>query len=100
MKNALILSLLLMFFPIVGLAQQTSSITGVVTDKTGAAISGAEVKLTDTKTAKEHLTKTNEMGVYSFHQISPGSGFMLSFSSQGFETMTIKNVTLGVGVTA
>jgi carboxypeptidase family protein len=100
MKNALILSLLLMFFPIVIWAQQTSSITGVVTDKTGAAISGVEVKLTDTKTAKEHSTNTNEMGIYSFHQISPGSGYMLSFSSQGFETITIKNVTLGVGVTA
>jgi Carboxypeptidase regulatory-like domain len=98
-KYPLILSLLLMLFPSVVMGQQGSSVTGVVTDATGASISGAEVKLTDTKTSKEQTTKTNELGVYSFHKISPGPGYMLTFSAQGFETLMIKNVTLGVGVT-
>jgi hypothetical protein len=98
-KYPLILSLLLMLFPSVVPGQQASSVTGVVTDMTGAAISGAEVKLTDTKTSREQTTKSNEMGVYSFHKLSPGAGYMLTFSAQGFETLMIKNVTLGVGLT-
>lgn len=102
MKNAhsLILSLLLMLLPLSVRAQQASSITGVVTDPTGAAVSGAEVTLTDTRTAREQTAKTNEMGVYSFRQIAPGAGYTLSFSAQGFESMTIKNVTLEVAITA
>jgi hypothetical protein len=51
-KYPLILFLLLMFFPTVVPGQQASSVTGVVIDMTGAAISGAEVKHTDTKTLK------------------------------------------------
>jgi Carboxypeptidase regulatory-like domain len=98
-KYSLALSLLLILFPSAVRGQQASSITGVLTDMSGAAISGAEVKLTDTKTSKEQLTKTNELGVYSFHKISPGPGYMLTFSAPGFETLMIKNVTLGVGVT-
>jgi Carboxypeptidase regulatory-like domain len=98
-KYSLALSLLLILFPSVVRGQQASSVTGVITDMTGAAISGVEVKLTDTKTSQEQSTRTNEMGVYSFHKISPGPAYMLTFSAQGFETLMIKNVTLGVGVT-
>jgi Carboxypeptidase regulatory-like domain len=98
-KQLLILSLLLMLFPVLVLGQQTSSVTGVVTDATGAVISGADVKLTDTKTAKQLSTKTNEQGVYAFLKVSPGIGYTLTFSVTGFETLEIKNVTLGVGIT-
>jgi hypothetical protein len=98
-KYPLILALLLILFPSVVPGQQASSVTGVITDATGAAISGAVVTLTDTRTSREQTTNTNEMGVYSFHKISPGPGYMLTFSAQGFETLMIKNVTLGVGVT-
>ncbi len=50
-KRLLIMSLLVALFPIAVWGQQASSVTGIVTDTTGAVISGAEVKLTDTKTA-------------------------------------------------
>jgi hypothetical protein len=98
-KNPLILLLLLILFPSVVPGQQASSVTGVLTDVAGAAVSGAVVTLTDTRTSREQTTNTNELGVYSFHKISPGPGYMLTFSAQGFETLMIKNVTLGVGVT-
>jgi Carboxypeptidase regulatory-like domain len=98
-KQLLILSLLLMLFPVLVLGQQTSSVTGVVTDATGAVISGADVKLTDTKTATEVSTKTNEQGVYSFVRVAPGIGYKLTFSAQGFDSLEMKNITLGVGIT-
>ncbi|MGH9769852.1 MAG: carboxypeptidase regulatory-like domain-containing protein, partial [Blastocatellia bacterium] len=98
-KRLLIMSLLVALFPVVVWGQQTSAVTGVVMDTAGAVISGVEVKLTDTKTAKEQSTKTNEQGVYSFVRALPGTGYKLSFTTQGFDTVVITNVSLGVGVT-
>src|SRR5262249_27651603 len=98
-KRLLIMSLLVALFPAAVLGQQTSAVTGVVTDTTGAAISGAEVKLTDTKTATEQSTRTNEQGVYSFVKAAPGSGYKLTFTAQGFDSVVMTNVSLGVGIT-
>jgi Carboxypeptidase regulatory-like domain len=97
-KSILTISLLLMTLPIAVLSQQTSSLLGVVTDRNGAAISGVDVKLTDTKTAKERSTKTNEQGIYAFNKMAPGTGYTLTFSAQGFDTVVIKNISLGVGL--
>jgi len=98
-KRLLIMSLLVTLFPFAVLGQQTSAVTGVVTDTTGAVISGVEVKITDTKTAAEQSTKTNEHGVYLFAKAAPGTGYKLTFSAQGFDTVVLANVTLGVGIT-
>src|SRR5262249_40794975 len=99
MKRLLIMSLLVALFPAVVWGQQTSAVTGVVTDTTGAVVKGAEVKLTNTKTAAEQTTRTNEQGVYQFVKVAPGTGYKLTFTAQGFETVAITNVTLGVGIT-
>src|SRR5262249_7238585 len=52
-----------------------------------------------TKTAAEQTTKTNEQGVYSFVKMAPGSGYKLTFTAQGFDSIVVTNVTLGVGIT-
>ncbi len=101
MKNTrrILIIFLLLLFPVIGWGQQTSSVTGVVTDTTGAVIRGADVKLADPKTASEQSTKTNDQGVYNFVRVLPGQGYTLTFTAQGFDTLVISNVTLGVGVT-
>jgi Carboxypeptidase regulatory-like domain len=98
-QKILTISLFLLMLPAVVFGQQASSIVGVVTDRNGAAISGADVKLIDTKTAKERTTKTNDQGIYAFHKMAPGTGYTLEFSAQGFDTVVIKNLALGVGLT-
>ena len=80
-------------------AQAVSGVTGVVTDVNGAVVPGVDVTLTDTKTAKELTTKTNDQGVYLFSSVSPGSGYKLSFKIQGFQTSEIPDVVLGIGKT-
>lgn len=77
-------------------AQNTAGVTGIVTDPAGGVISGAEVKLTDTKTSKELTTTTNDQGVYSFLRLAPGQGYKLSFSAPGFQTFVLENIALGV----
>lgn len=99
---SILASLLLLLFPILVSAQtssSTSSVTGVVTDTSGAAVSGATVKLTDTKTAQEQTTTADEQGVYRFLQVQPGQGYTLTFSGTGFQTLVLSDVALGVGTT-
>src|SRR4051812_16948592 len=70
-------------------AQAVSGVTGVVTDVNGAVVPGVDITLTDTKTAKEITTKTNDQGVYLFASVPPGSGYKLTFKLQGFQTSEI-----------
>jgi hypothetical protein len=95
----LVISLFVLLLPIGASAQSTSSVTGTVTDTTGAVVAGATVTLTDTKTSKELTTTTDDQGVYRFNQVPPGQGYKLTFTSSGFQTFVITDVALAVGTT-
>lgn len=95
----LVMSLLLLVFPIMSAAQAVSGVTGVITDTAGAVVPGVEVKLTDTKTSRELTIKANDDGVYTFSNVSPGVGYTLTFTSPGFQAYVINNVQLGIGKT-
>jgi hypothetical protein len=99
MRRFFFVFLTICLFSAIALGQNNSGVTGVVTDQNGAVVSGATVKLTDTKTKIEQTTITNDQGVYSFVKISPGQGYTLTFSAQGFQTLVISDIALGVGVT-
>jgi hypothetical protein len=78
-------------------AQELASLTGVVTDNTGAVIPAAAVTLTDTKTNASYKATTNSLGAYTFAKVLPGPGYKLEFSKEGFENLTISGVYVGVG---
>lgn len=80
-------------------AQELSSLSGVVTDNTGAVISAADVKLLDTKTNANYETKTNSVGGYTFVKLMPGPGYKLTVSKDGFESFAVSNIYVGVGAT-
>ena len=90
-------SLTICFSATLASAQNTSGVTGVVKDGTGAVVAGADVKLTDTKTGTEQTTKTNDQGVYSFNKVAPGQGYTITITASGFQTLVINDVALGVG---
>src|SRR5258706_9972877 len=98
-KRSLIVWLFVVLCSVTAIGQQNSSVTGVVTDTTGAVISGVEVKLTNAKTATSQSTKTNEQGVYAFVRVAPDSGYTLTFTGASFKTLVMSNISLGVGVT-
>jgi carboxypeptidase family protein len=85
---------------VTAMAQSTAGVTGIVKDSNGAVIAGAEVKLTDKKTGTELTTKTNDQGVYDFQKVAPGTGYTLTFTNPGFQTLVINDVALGVGITS
>ncbi|MFZ0955511.1 MAG: carboxypeptidase-like regulatory domain-containing protein, partial [Candidatus Sulfotelmatobacter sp.] len=62
----------------------TGSITGTVTDTTGAVVSGAKVTLTNEGTGTSLSTTTGADGVYEFSPVRIGS-YKLEASAQGFK---------------
>jgi Carboxypeptidase regulatory-like domain/TonB dependent receptor len=93
-----VIGLLAGFFAVTGRtqAQSTASLTGTVTDSGGAAVPGADVKLTDTRTATDHTTKTGGDGSYRFAEVPPGPGYALTISKQGFQVYVVNNLYLPV----
>ena len=77
-------------------AQATSSVTGLVTDPSGAVVVDAQVTLTDPNNAFSATVKTNDSGVYQFPQVPPGEHYALTVSKEGFETATIQGVALAI----
>ena len=93
------LGLLLMLIALAGArvsAQSNSSVTGLVTDSSGGIVIGADVKLTDAGAGYLRETKTNGSGVYEFLQVPPGPNYSLSFSKDGFRTLTMESINLSV----
>lgn len=95
--NAMLL--LSLFLPSNLRAQEVASLTGAVTDNSGAVISGATAQLIDTRTNTRYEATTNSVGVYRFPKVLPGPGYRLTISKQGFETVTVENIYLGVSST-
>src|SRR5882762_6376246 len=73
----------------------TGSITGTITDASGAVVSGASVKLTNEGTNAELTTTAGTDGDYKFSPVRIGN-YSLTASFQGFQTMTQRHVTVNV----
>ncbi len=84
-----------------GWAQSTTgSIRGTVTDDTGAVLPGASVTISsDALIGGSRTTVTNNVGVYRFPSLSPGT-YAVEVAMDGFETKRIENVQVGVNATA
>lgn len=93
-------SLVITLFATVGISflqaqVDTGSITGTVSDSTGALVSGAKVTLTNQGTGASLSTTTGSDGGYKFSPVRIGS-YRLDASAQGFKTMTESHVTVDV----
>ena len=90
-----VLSLLLatMFLVPVLHAQTTSTIEGVVTDRQGLAISGAEVSITSGTLAVTKKTTTDTNGNYQITALSAGI-YTLTVSHAGFSTQVFKDLEI------
>ena len=80
-------------------AQDTSSLTGVVTDPTGAVIPGVVVTLTHSSTGASFTQTTDSLGFYHFLNVPPGQGYKATFTHAGFAVSVISEITLDVAVT-
>src|SRR5262245_3417555 len=88
------LALLLVLLPTIASAQQfRATITGTVTDAQGALVPGATVTALNTDTNVSVEAQTNERGVYTIQQLTPGP-YKISAALSGFKTFVREGVTL------
>ncbi len=82
--------------PALSWAQNTNAtITGTVTDPTGAAVPNAALTLTSVATSTVSKTKSGQDGLYSFPNLRPGI-YELRASAQGFKEYTQTGIELGM----
>ena len=80
-------------------AQTSGEITGLVTDTSGAAVSGAAVIVTNKATGATRRAVTNSGGLYAFPSLLPGV-YELKVEHAGFKTALLDNITLEVQQTS
>ncbi len=86
---------ILLSIPSALLAQDTASITGTVTDPSGAAVAGAQVTLASPEHGVERAVPTNNSGGYLFGSLPIGS-YNLTVAMPGFKTYKAKGIILQV----
>ncbi len=72
------------------------SITGTVTDPSGAVIVGAKVTVTDVQRGVARTLTTDTAGQYSAPSLTPGD-YSVSATFTGFQTLNRTGITVGVG---
>src|SRR5258707_6618299 len=77
----------------------TGSITGTVTDASGAAVPGATVTVTQTSTNDVHTATTSDSGFYTVPQLPPGK-YRVSVEKAGFNRFEQSDITLVINQTA
>ncbi len=83
-----------------GFAQVSdASLTGQVTDGTGAAIPGASVTLNNTGTNLTETAVSDEQGVYKIAPLPPGT-YMLTVAAKDFSTYVQQGIILTVALSA
>jgi hypothetical protein len=96
-RTTLRILLLAMLAAGLALAQESrGSITGRITDSSGAAVPGVTVTLTNVGTNPSTESVTGETGVYSALYLIPGA-YRLSAESKGFKKLVRQDVDVRVG---
>src|SRR5947209_965192 len=81
--------------PLASRAQDTGYISGTVTDKSSAAVVGAEVVITNTAGSLTRTTTTNADGAYVVAGL-PGGTYNLVVTAKGFQKYSATKVVLDV----
>ena len=97
MKKTLNVFVLVVLGTCLAMAQTfRGEINGTVTDSTGAAVSGADVKATQTGTGLERTTVTDDGGNYNLPELPLGE-YTITVTKTGFKTQTTNAVQVSVG---
>ncbi len=98
--SILLLSAILVFGVSRSWAQSgRGTLTGSVTDKSGAIIPNVAVNLTEASTSSNYKTVTNAQGFFNFPELPPGL-YNVSTSAPEFKRYTQDGITVSVGGTA
>jgi hypothetical protein len=85
--------------PAAAFAQATGTITGVVTDESGAVMPGVTIEVTNTATNQSRTAVTGGDGFFSFPLLQPGP-YRVAATLQGFRTSVREGVRVAVESTS
>jgi len=74
----------------------TSTITGRVTDTTGAVVPHVQVSIIQPATNFQYVAVTNEEGIYRVPSLQPGQ-YRVTFEAAGLKRLVREDVDLGAG---
>ena len=69
----------------------TGELTGLVTDPSGAVVSGVQVTLTNFSTGDKRTTVTTQAGIYRFNALPIVGTYNLQISAAGFRPVAVHN---------
>jgi hypothetical protein len=76
-----------------------ATLSGTITDPSGAAVAGANAKLVNIETAVETTVESNQLGQYRFLFVNPGP-YTLTVAQAGFRTLARQGIILVSGQAA
>src|SRR5579871_3224153 len=75
--------------------ENAATLTGTVTDPSGASVPNATVKATNSATNSVRETKTNTQGLYTIPYLDPGI-YSVEITASAFSTVKRQEITLAV----
>lgn len=74
---------------------ETATVSGLITDETGAVVPGAEVKLQSVDRGTVATATTNDAGIYVFASVHPGQ-YQVTVHKQGFKQVDLLGMIVNV----
>ncbi len=74
---------------------ETATVSGLITDETGAVVPGAEVKLQSVDRGTTTTAKTNDAGIYVFASVHPGQ-YQVTVHRPGFKQVDLLGMIVNV----
>lgn len=79
-------------------SQENATITGTVTDTTGAVVPNVQITLTNSATGQAREAQSNNSGIYTFPNVGVGH-FTLNATATGFQTYSKTDIVVNVAQT-
>lgn len=98
LKRLLCITSIAMCVAFTASAQENAELSGVVTDPTGAVVSGAKVIVTNSATGEVRTGITNGAGLYDFPAMRIGA-YSLKVTASGFEAYEKTGIVMNVAAT-
>jgi hypothetical protein len=80
-------------------AQYRSTVSGSVTDQSGAIIPNATVTITNTETKTSNVGRSNDAGIYSFPQLMAGP-YSMTVAAPSFETYVQSGIVVALNTSS
>ena len=90
-----VLAILFVAVPFLNAQTENATLSGTITDQSGAVVSGADIQLTNIETGIAAHTVSNQSGLYVFSNVRPGH-YRMTVDKPGFRQIVLTDLTVNV----